>query len=432
MGMQFAQTGKACLLALACSLSVALLLAGCSNGSNDLSSNQTTVSVQAQAAKVESITDVVSAQGVLYPLHQASLSPKITAPVRAFYVNRGSKVHRGQLLAILENKDLAAGVVSARGSFDQAQANYASTTQSTLPEAIKTAEVNVQDTRTALDNQRKVYESESKLYKEGALARKQLDATRVALQNAESAYATAQQHLSNLQASGAAEQRRAAKGQLESAHGQYLNAQAQFDYTRLRSPIDGVVTDRAVYPGDVAPAGTPLLIVMDVSKVIVRLHIPQSQAAQLKVGDPATIHVPGIKSGVPAKVRIISPALDPNSTTVEIWVQADNPTHQLQPGTSVSVSIRTKTVPNALVIPASAVLTGDNQPTRVMVVRQDGLAYSQDVTTGIEQGGMVQILSGLKQGEEVIVGGAYGLPDKTRVKVTQPDQGSATSNQGQG
>ena len=415
---------------LTCSIA-AVLVAACGGGSDSLSNEQTIVSVQTAKAKVESITDVVTAQGVLFPRHQASLSPKITAPVRAFYVNRGSKVHRGQLLAVLENKDLAAGVVAAQGSYDQAQANFASATHSTLPEEITTAEVNVKDAKTALENQRKVFESESKLFHEGALARKQLDATRVALQSAESAFKTAQQHLDDLQASGAAEQRRAAKGQLESARGQYLNAQAQLDYTQLRSPIDGVVADRAVYPGDVAPAGTPLLVVMDITKVIVRLHIPQSQAAQLTVGDPATVHVPGVKDGVPAKVTIISPALDPNSTTVEIWVQADNTKGQLQPGTSVSISITTKTVPDALVIPASAILTGDNQPTRVMTVKQDGRAYSQDVTTGIEQGGMVQILSGLKPGEEVIVSGAYGLPDKTRVKVTQPSQGSPTSNQGQ-
>jgi len=430
MGTHSACPWTACVLAATCTIAAGLVT-GCSSGSDALSNDQAVVSVQTATAKVQSITDGVTAQGVLFPLRQASLSPKITAPVRAFYVNRGSKVHRGQLLAILENKDLAAGVVSAQGSYDQAQANYASTTHSTLPEEIKTAEVNLKDAQTALDNQRSVYESEDKLFQQGALARKQLDATRVVLQAAQSAFETAQQHLENLKASGAAEQQRAAKGQLESAHGQYLNAQAQLDYTHLRSPIDGVVADRAVYPGDVAPAGTPLLVVMDVSKVIVRLHIPQSQAAQLKVGDPATVHVPGVKDGVPAKVTIISPALDPNSTTVEIWVQADNPTHLLQPGTSVSISIRTKTLPNALVIPGSAILASGNQPTHVMIVRQDGLAYSQDVITGIEQGGMVQILSGLKPGEVVIVSGAYGLPDKTRVKVTQPNQGSTATDQGQ-
>ncbi len=429
MRRHFACRSTACALVTSCAIA-ALLVSGCKGGNDALSNDQTVVSVQIATAKVHSITDVVTAQGVLYPLHQASLSPKITAPVRAFYVNRGSKVHRGQLLAILENKDLAAGMVSAQGSYDQAQAAYASTTHSTLPEEIKTAEVNVKDAQTALDNQRKVFENENKLFEQGALARKQVDATGVALQSAQSAFETAQQHLDNLKASGAAEQQRAAKGQLESAHGQYLNAQAQLEYSELRSPIDGFVTDRAVYPGDIAPAGTPLLVVMDVSKVIVRLHIPQNQAAELKAGDRATFQVPGMKEDVPAKVTIISPALDPNSTTVEIWVEADNETHELQPGTSVSVAIKTKTVPNALTIPASAILTAGNHLPHVMIVRQDGRAYLQDVSTGVEQGGMVQILGGLRPGEQVIVGGAYGLPDKTRVKVAQRS-GSAATDQGQ-
>src|ERR1035437_768577 len=224
MRMHSPRCWTACFLATTCSIAV-FLISACSSGNDALSNDQAVVSVQTTTAKVQSITDLVNAQGVLFPLYQASLSPKITAPVRAFYVNRGSKVHRGQLLAILENKDLAAGVVSAQGSYDQA--NYASTTHSTLPAEIKTAEVNLKDAQTALDNQRKVYERENKLFQQGALARKQLDATRVALQSAQSAFETAQQHLDNLKASGAAEQLRAAKGQLESAHGQYLNAQAQ-------------------------------------------------------------------------------------------------------------------------------------------------------------------------------------------------------------
>jgi HlyD family secretion protein len=416
----------------ASSLIAALPALGCKSGDDALSSERIVVSVQVATAKIQPITHVVTAQGVLFPLHQASLSPKITAPVRAFYVNRGSRVHRGQLLATLENKDLAAGVVSAQGSYDQAQATYASTTHSTLPEAMKSAELSLKDAQTALDNQQKVFQSENHLFEQGALARKQLDDTRVALQSAQSAFEAARQHLDDLKASGASELQRAAKGQLESAHGQLLSAQAQLDYSELRSPIDGFVTDRAVYPGDIAPAGTPLLVVMDISKVIVRLHIPQNEAADLSSGDRAIFQVPGRKDGVPAKVTILSPALDPNSTTVEVWVEADNATHQLQPGTSVSISIETRTVRNALVVPAAAILAGDDQATRLMVVGQDGRAYSRDVTTGIEQGGMVQILSGLKPGEQVIVSGAYGLPDNTRVKVTSTSRGAAASDQGRG
>lgn len=401
---------------------------GCSS-ENTAPPPEAVVSVETAAVQTQSISDVVSAEGVLYPIQQASISPKITAPVRRFYVQRGDKVHRGQLLAVLENKDLSAAVVSAQGGYDQAQATYASTTTSTLPEEIQTANLNVVNARTSLAAQQKLYDSESNLYQEGAIARKQLDATKVALTTAQSAYDTAAKHLQNLQAEGVSQQQKAAKGQLETAHGQYLGAAAQLGYTEIRSPIDGSVADRAVYPGDVAPAGTPLLTVVDTSKVVVRLHIPQQQSELLQMGQRATIRVPGLDKDVPAKVTVLSPALDPSSTTVEVWVEADNPNGDLKPGTTAQVSITTKTVANAMVIPDAAILTGSNGQTSVMVVKSDNRAYAQDVKTGIQQGLMIQILSGLQPGEPVIVSGQYGLPDKTKVKAA-PASASAGKKAG--
>ncbi len=388
------------------------------------------VTVQTALARLQPITQVVTASGVLFPIHQASLSPKITAPVRTFYVNRGDRVHKGQLLAELDNRDLAAAVISAEGSYDQAKATYASTTISTLPESIQTANLSVRDTKANLDAQQKLFDSQSKLYQEGAIARKQLDATQVALTAARSAYETAEKHFANLQATGATQQRQAAKGQLESSHGQYLAATAQLQYTRLQSPIDGVIADRAVYPGDIAPAGTPLLIVMDTSKVVVRLHVPQPQAVQLKLGDEAEFQVPDLKGSFPAKVTVLSPALDPNSTTVEVWVEADNPQGKLQPGTTVEVSITARTIPNAVVIPVSAVLTDSASKTSVMLVKPDNRAYSQDIETGIREGSSIQVISGLKPGETVIATGAYGLPDKTKVKTTPENSSSGAPPSG--
>ena len=390
---------------------------GCS-GDNTLPPPEPVVSVETAPAKVQTIVDLVTAEGVLYPIHQASISPKITAPVRRFYVQRGDKVHRGELLAVLENKDLAAAVVSAQGSYDQAQAAYASTTASALPEEVQTANLNLLNTRTALAEQQKLYDSEKNLYRQGAIARKQLDATEVALTTARSAYETAEKHLQNLQALGVSQQKKAAQGQLELAHGQYLGAAAQMEYTEIRSPIDGAVADRAVYPGDVAPAGTPLLVVMDTSKVVARLHIPQQQAELLRLGQAATLRIPGLDEDIPAKVTVLSPALDPSSTTEEVWVEADNQHGELKPGTTASASITARTIANALVIPASAILTGASGQTSVMVVKSDSRAYSQNVKIGIQQGAMVQIVSGLLPGEQVIVTGQYGLPDKTKVKAT--------------
>lgn len=334
-------------------------------------------------------------------------------------------MHRGQLLAVLENHDLAATAKAAEGAFDNAQANYATTTSTTLPEQLQSAELNVQNAQANLTAQQKLYDSNLWLYQQHAGARKQVDQAEVALTAAKSQYQTAKKHLENLHSTGKTEQTNAAEGQLESARGQYLSAKALLRYSELRSPIDGVVADRSVYPGGMATAGTPLITVMDVSKVVVRLHLPQSKAVLLHLGDAATITVPGLKDGIPAKISVFSPALDPNSTTVQIWVEATNPSRRLQPGTSVDVSLIARVVPNALVVPASAILKASDGTTSVMVVRSDSRAYRQDVSTGIEESGNTQILSGLKQGDEVVAAGAYGLPDKTKVN-TKPVSSSGT------
>ncbi len=400
-----------------CSAAVlaALLLAGCS-GVSSVPDTTPTTAVQTENVQRQPIEDVVRAQGTLYPIRQASLSPKVSAPVEKFYVNRGSAVHPGELLAILANKDLAAGVVSARGAFDQARANYESTTTSTLPEEIQSAEAAVQNAKSDLDRQQRLFESETNLYNEGAIARKQLDATAVALTAARNAWNSAQKHLQLLQSSGAQQQQKAAKGQMEAAQGQLLSAQAQLGYTEIRSPIAGSVADRAVWPGDIAPAGTPLLVIVDISKVVLRIHIPAAEAARLHIGDPATFHVPGMKGTVPAKVNIISPALDPNSTTIEVWLVADNPGEKLAPGISVGASIVVRRVPGALVVPGSAVLVNDEGEARVMTVGADNVAHDQPVVTGIRNNGMVQVVTGLHAGEQVIVSGDFGLPDKSKVK----------------
>lgn len=407
------------------SLPVAFLFLTACGSSPPPPSPPTVVAVQTTKVKRQTISDIITLGGVLYPLHQADISPKVSAPVQRFYVQRGDRVRRGQLLAVLENKDLAATATATEGAFDQAQANYTTVTATTLPEQIQTAELNVQNAEANLKAQQKLYDSNLWLYQQHALARKMLDQAEVALTTAQSQYLTAKKHLENLQNTGKSEQLNAAKGQLESARGQHLAATAQLNYSQLRSPIDGAVADRSVNPGGMATSGTPLITVMDVSHVVVRLHVPQPQAALLKRGDRATLHVPGLQDGVPAKITIISPALDPSSTTVQIWVEAPNPNHDLQPGTSVEVSMIAEVLPNALVVPASSILTASNGTESVMVVKSDSRVYRQNVTTGIEENGNMQIVSGLEDGEEIVASGAYGLPDKTKVKAeSAPSSGA--------
>ncbi len=97
------------------------------------------------------------------------------------------------------------------------------------------------------------------------MPRKELDASAVSLAQAKAQYEIAEKHLAALQVRGRQQQLKSAKGQLTSAQGKYEGAAAQLAYTEIRSPIDGVVTDRPTYPGETPPPGTPLLTVMDTS-----------------------------------------------------------------------------------------------------------------------------------------------------------------------
>jgi HlyD family secretion protein len=404
-------------------LSVALaLLASCSDKTKEA---EPAVPVQIVQVERTTLQQKVSAEAVLFPIAQSAIVPKISAPVRKFLVNRGSHVHKGQLLAVLENRDLAAAAQENKGAYTQAEATYAITTAADLPQQMQKAELDTQAAKQVLDAQQKIYDSRQQLFREGALPRKELDQSSVDLTNARNQYEIAQRHLDSLKGMGEAQLSKSAKGQLESAQGKFQGAEAQLQYSEIRSPITGVITDRPLYPGEMAAAGTPLLTIMDISQVVARAHIPQTEAVLLKRGDNATVSAPGVEQQIPGKVVLISPALDPNSTTVEIWVQCKNPNEVLRPGTSAEITMVARTVKDALAIPAAALLTAQDGTTSVMVAGTDGKAHQQTVKAGFHDAEKVQIIEGLQAGQKIVGNGAYGLPDNSRISAAEANRPEA-------
>src|SRR5690242_2368927 len=217
--------------------------------------------VQVAAVTQDTARREVNGDGALFPENQWNVMPKITAPVQRFLANRGDHVKAGQLLAVLENRDLVASAQANKGQVDQAQANLQNTEHATLPEAIVKAKTDVQSAQEAADAARKVLESRQKLLQEGALARKLVDDAAVTAAAANAALATAKEHLRTLESAGSQAQVNMARGQVEAAQGQYRSAEAQLAYSEVRSPGAGVVADRPLYPGDMAATGTPLMVV---------------------------------------------------------------------------------------------------------------------------------------------------------------------------
>ena len=408
---------------VALALGVAMGLAACS--ASESADKEPVVSVQAEAAERTSIQQKVVAEAVLYPIHEAAITPKVSAPVLKFDVNRGDHVRAGQLLAVLENKDLAAALIENKGVYEQAQADYANTVSATLPQEVQAAQSDAENAKAALGAAQRLYDSSKNLYDQGALAKRQLDQAQVGLIQAQTQDQAAEQKLQKMEAVSHEAQQKSAAGQLAAAQGKYQGAQAQLAYSEIRSPIAGVITDRPLYQGEMAAAGTPLITVMDVSRIVARAHIPETQAESLKVGDSAEISSLNGKDKISGKVTIVSPALDPNSTTVEIWAEAKNPKGQFRAGASVNLTMVSKTAANAIVVPKSALLVDPKEGSSVMVVGSDSHAHQRKVQTGIQQDDRVEIVQGLKEGEVVVTVGAYGLPDNVKVTVQKQSEGAA-------
>jgi HlyD family secretion protein len=388
-------------------MALGLAASGCSKGAEVEAAP--TVTVQVGAAENQTIERKVTAEGTLYPLEQSAIVPKISAPVRKFYVERGSRVHAGQLLAELENSDLLASQKESEGTYAQAEASY--------EQAVQKAEQDRTLAKETLDAAQKLYNARQELYKQGAVSARDVDDANVALIQARNAYEASQKQLDL----------KMAEGQLAAAKGHSAGIEASVNYSKIVSPIDGVVTDRPVYPGEMASNSGPIITIMNLSQIVARAHIDQSEASQLKVGDPATISVPGQPGALKGKVSLVSPALDPNSTTVEVWVQAPNPGDRLKPGSSVQAQMVAQAVQHAIVIPVEALLTGSDGTTSVIVLDTDNKPHKKKVKVGIRDGGDVQVTEGLQGGERVVTVGAFALSQeddpilaKTNIQVQAP------------
>jgi HlyD family secretion protein len=390
-------------------------LAGCSKPKE--AETEAVAPVQVTEVTRDSIQRIVSGDAIVYPVDQASVVPKISAPIRTFTVKRGDHVAKDQVVATLENRDLEAAVAENKELVAQAQASQRTTTGAQIPEDANKARQDVTSTKEALDAAQRIYESRKQLFEQGALARRLVDEANLAYVQARSQYDVAEQHLHAIENVSRTEQTKSAEAQTQAAQARHAAAEAQLSYSVIRSPIAGVVADRPLYPGEMAAAGSPLLTIMDVSRVIARANIPVAQAATLKVGDSAKIAQSEAGIELDGKVTVVSPAVDPNSTTVEVWVEASNPGEKMNPGATVRASILAETIPNAIVIPTTALLPSDEGGVQVLVVGSDSAAHEKKIELGARELDKVQVVKGLNAGEKVIIGGGVGLEDGAKVRI---------------
>jgi len=327
-------------------------------------------------------------------------------------------VKAGQLVVELESADLAAGANESRNLYNQAESSLQAMTGATTVEDKAKAEADLQSARKVLETAKKIYDSRVALQSQGALAQRMVDDASLTLVQAQNAFDTAQKHLELLNSVAQREQLRGAQAQADAAKAHFENATVQLSYGKITSPISGIVADRPVYPGEMPASGTPLMTIVDISSVVARANVPVKDASIIGVGRPATITGP--EGDVAGKVVVVSPAVDPNTTTVEVWVQAPNPGEKMKPGGTVRVAIKSETLQDVTLVSSTALLNSDEGGQIVIVVTPDNIAHQKKVSVGVRQGINVEIVSGVNEGDKVVTAGGLGLDDGAKVVIREP------------
>jgi HlyD family secretion protein len=307
-----------------------------------------------------------------------SVVPRAAGRLQELSVRLGDRVNRGQRLAKIEDFEIVEQVKQAEAAQEVSLAT------------IRQREADLQLAETNVERSRSLFERQ-------LLPKQTLDDNEARYQ--------------------------AALAQLDLARAQNTQSKARLDELRINlantvitSPVNGFVAKRNVDPGAFVSQQTPVADVVDITRVRLVANVVEKDLKELESGNDARVEVdafPGEKFS--GRIARVSPVLDPATRTAPIEIEIPNPTFRLKPGMYARVGITTQTKKEALVLPSSAVV--DLGGRRGIFQLQNDIAVFRTVQVGAEQGAVVEILSGLTEGDEVISTGAGALRDGDRVAV---------------
>lgn len=388
------------------------------------------VSVKVTKAEKQPIAAQISAVGTIFPRDKADVAAKISAQIKRMALLKNKFVKAGEVIAVLESRDLQAQRAEAVAALNEARANERSVITGTIPKTNAEDQKALRDARAKVNNTRATYQRRLALFEKGGISKKDLEASQLDLATAENELRLAEQTVTLRASSLNPNDRALAAARVAQAQQHLVTLDAQLSYATIRSPINGVVTDQFQYEGEFAGAGAKLVTIADISEVIVKAPFADTVVANLKVGDSAAVlPTDTTAEEMRGQISLLSRASDPTNRTVEVWVTLGNGAGLLRANGAAQVTIAANSKTDAIVVPASAVTleaTNADEGT-VMVVDPAKIAHETKVTVGIRTADKIEIVSGLVGGETVVIEGNFSLPDGTKVESVE-DEGNKESD----
>jgi multidrug efflux pump subunit AcrA (membrane-fusion protein) len=334
-------------------------------------------------------------------------------------------VKAGEVIAVLESRDLQAQRAEAVGALNEARANERSVLSGTIPKTNAEDQKALMDARAKVNNARALYERRRVLFENGGISKKDLEQSQLDLTTAEDELKLQEQTVALRTRSLNPNDRALAAARTAQAQQHVATIDAQLSYATIRAPISGIVTDQYQYQGEFASEGGKLVTIADTSSVIVKAPFPDTAVAQLKTGDAATVVATDSSSGeMHGQITLLSRSSDPTNRSVEVWVTLGNSAGTLRANGAAQVTVFANSKTDAIVVPASAVTLESSNADEgtVIIVDAQNIAHETKVTTGIRTADKIEIVEGLSGGETVVVEGNYALPDGTKVEIATEEE----------
>jgi len=218
------------------------------------------------------------------------------------------------------------------------------------------------------------------------------------------------------------------KFEMQALEASFNLASLELDYTQIRAPIDGVISERYIKLGNTISVGEPAFRVTGLDPLVAYLHVPEREYRHISAGQPVDIQIDAVPGDpIAALVSRVSPIVDPQTGTFKITVEMFDEERRIKPGMFGRVSVVYDVHENALQIPRSAIVE-ETDSLSVFVV-EDGLAVRKTVTTGFGNRGMIEVISGIEEGEQVVTVGQVSLKQDSKVTViNQTDSGELAAD----
>jgi RND family efflux transporter MFP subunit len=338
-----------------------------------------------------SLSNSLTIAGEFLPYQEVELHAKVTGYIRHINVDIGDHVHAGQVLAVLEVPELVAQDQAASAGVRHSEEEVMRAQND-----VARSEADHESLHAAAKRLKQASDA-----RPGLIAEQELDDATAKDRSAEAQVEVAKSSLS------------ASRQQLQISQADQQRYAAMSSYSRITAPFDGVVTWRYADTGTLIQAGTsnsnsmPVVKLSQVDTLRLRIPIPESLSANVHDGETADIHVSATNEHFTGKIMRTSDSLDRTTRTMQVEIDVPNPKYKLTAGMYADVNLRVQNDPDALTVPLQAIDRGENK-TKVLVVNAQHRVEQRTIQTGIESSDRIQVLSGLNEGDYVIVGNLSG------------------------